>query len=322
VSPRLRAILVTGAVAVAAASAVVAIAARGGGEPKAAPAPARPRAGAPPLALDFGVRADAEARDLRRATILYTRGQRAAAGRAFARHGSLEARIGRVVAAWPDGTVTKLRRLAELHPRSAAVQLNLGLALLWSAQRGGERAVRRAAVLEPDSAYAVAAGNVLYRSFAPNLPIFVPSERSPPARAGQTVAEQLELLARQARSGSIAAKLRYGAALQGLGRPLSARRQFDEGARLAPNDVEAQVAAAVGRFDKANPSAAFSRLGPLARRFPRAATVRFHLGLLLLWMGSVEQGKKELRLATSVQPGSPLAREASAYLAKLSGAGR
>ena len=86
-------------------------------------------------------------------------------------------------------------------------------------------------------------------------------------------------------------KLLYGVALQRLGHQVSAERAFAEAARLAPDDAEAQVAAAVGRFDKTHPERAFSRLGPLSKRFPHAATVRFHLGLLLLWLGEVKAGQ-------------------------------
>jgi transposase-like protein len=117
-------------------------------------------------------------------------------------------------------------------------------------------------------------------------------------------------------------KLLYGLALQRLGHRLSAQREYDAAARLAPRSAEPQVAAAVVRFDKARPAAAFSRLGPLTKRFPHAATVRFHLGLLLLWMaraqpGAVAEGKRQLRLARVEQPGSPLARQAGQLLRAL-----
>ena len=81
------------------------------------------------------------------------------------------------------------------------------------------------------------------------------------------------------------------------------------------------MAAAVGRFDKANPSAAFSRLGPLVRVFPHAQTVRFHLGLLLLWIGQVKQARSELQQARSEDPTSILGRQAAAYLNVLEKAG-
>ena len=116
-------------------------------------------------------------------------------------------------------------------------------------------------------------------------------------------------------------KILYGVALQRLGRQRSAVRQFDAAAKEEPGNVEAQVAAAVGRFDKARPAEAFSRLGPLTRRFPRSATVRFHLGVLLLWAGEVKEAKTQLVRATRVEPGSRLAREAQRYLDELEKAG-
>ena len=81
------------------------------------------------------------------------------------------------------------------------------------------------------------------------------------------------------------------------------------------------MAAAVGTFDKADPAAAFSKLGPLTRRFPKAATTRFHLGLLLLWSGELKEARRQLRLARTVEPGSPLATQAKRYLAELAAAG-
>ena len=108
---------------------------------------AAPRSGAPPLALDLGVRDDPEARALRRALALYGDGKRARAGAVFARYGSLEARVGRELAAWPNGTVAGLSRLLALYPKSALVELELGFAVFWAGQPGAEDAWRQAAVL-------------------------------------------------------------------------------------------------------------------------------------------------------------------------------
>src|SRR5204862_1366237 len=102
--------------------------------------------------------------------------------------------------------------------------------------------------------------------------------------------QQFPYLRRKAAGRAARAKLLYGLALQRLGRRLSARRQYDAAASLAPSDPETRVAAAVARFDKSRPAAAFSRLGPLTKRFPHAATVRFHLGLLLLWLSRSQPG--------------------------------
>jgi tetratricopeptide (TPR) repeat protein len=319
-SPRIRVVVVVALVAALATGVVVGVAARYGGEP--APANAlRTRTGAPPLALDLGVRTDAEARALRTAIGLYDGGKRRQAAALFARYHSLEARVGLAVARWPSGTVDALTRLAASNPRSGLVELNLGLDLLWAGRAGSVEAWRRAAAVEPDSAYAVTAGNLLFPRYNQNLPMFVPAEAAPPTLTGKTPPEQLAILRRDAATGSTAARLLYGVALQRLYRPVSAGREFDEAARLAPDDAEAQTAAAVGRFDKANPTAAFARLGPLTARYPHAATVRFHLGLLLLWIGSVTKAEQQLRLATTVEPGSPLALEAERYLTTLRGVG-
>jgi hypothetical protein len=78
----------------------------------------------------------------------------------------------------------------------------------------------------------------------------------------------------------------------------------------------------VARFDKARPADAFSRLGPLTRRFPQAATVRFHLGLLLLWSGQLAEARRQFRLAQRAEPGSTVAREAGRYLEALARARR
>lgn len=252
--------------------------------------------GDPPLLLDLGAREDAEARDLRRAAELYDDGDKAGAAAIFIRHRSLEARIGLALTRWPVGTVDRLEQLARERPRSGLVQLNLGFALFWSGRRDDAveawRAVRR---VDPDSLAAVRAGDLLFPGFASGLPIFQPSDPE----------------------GEIGQYLLAGVRFQRLGKQLSARREYDEAVHLAPNDPEPQVAAAVARFDKADPSAAFSRLGPLATRYPQAPTVRFHLGLLLLWMGRVEEAKEQLERARSLDPSDPLAREADRFLARL-----
>ena len=151
------------------------------------------------------------------------------------------------------------------------------------------------------------------------MPLFLPT--APLPSFGRLAPRaQLELLRNRA-AASVDGKLLYGTALQRLSRPLSARRVFSSAARQAPEDVEAQVADAVGRFDKSRPAAAFSRLGPLTRRFPGRATVRFHLGVLLLWSGEIREAKRQLSLARTAEPGSPLAREARRYLDELHAAG-
>ncbi len=319
-SPRSRVIAVTAAAAAAAATLVVGIAAVQTDTPEGVATGPTPRAGAPPLTLELGVRADREAVALRRAAQLYADGRRVAAGREFARFDSLVARVGQAFAAWPEGTVDRLNRLAGLHSQKAVVQLNLGVALFWAGLAGAEEAWRAAATSEPDTPYAIAAGNLLHPDFARGVPIMVTTVPLPERLDDLAPAAQLDLLRRNA-AKSADAKILYGVALQRLGRQVSASRQFDAAAKEEPGNVEAQVAAAVGRFDKARPAEAFSRLGPLTRRFPKSATVRFHLGLMLLWAGEVKEAKTQLVRATRVEPGSRLAGEAPRYLDELEKAG-
>ncbi|HMI98849.1 MAG TPA: hypothetical protein VK488_03350 [Gaiellaceae bacterium] len=330
-SPRTRVIVIVGAAVALAAGGTVAVAVITGGHKGGAEQPQRPLAGTPPLALDLGVRVDPEARALRRAERLYSqkpraRARRAAAGRIFARYRSPAARIGAVFSAWPDSSLANLERLALESRGDSLVLLHLGFANLWAGRtKDATAAWQEAAQAQPDSASAQRADDFLHPNFPQGQPFFLPSFTPPSGLGELSPPAQLAALARNARRPDVRAKLLYGLALQRLGHRLSARREYDAAARLAPQDPEALVAAAVARFDKSQPAEAFSRLGPLTRRFPKAATVRFHLGLLLFWLarsqpGSVEEGKRQLRLAEGDDPRSPLAREAKRLLAGLANA--
>jgi len=207
----------------------------------------------------------------------------------------VDAGVREALRAWPSGTVRRLRILAAEHPRSALVRLELGLALAGTGDvAGARRAWRDAARVQPDSPSAVRAQNALHPDEPPGNPPFIPSFTRP-----GTPVERL--LAR----GSV-----YQSAL----RPVSAERAFAAAARAAPNDPEAQTAAAVGLFDKNRPELAFSRLGPLVRRFPHAQTVRFHLGLLLIYIRQFPAARRELALAVAENPASPLAKRARLLL--------
>jgi len=322
VSPRLRTGLVVAALAALAAVVVAGAAVLSAEElpPPATPqAQPKPQKGAPPLVLDLGLRTDAEARDLRRAAELYEQGRRRQAAALFARSDSLEAKLGLAFANWP-GTLERVEQLGALYPRSALAQLHVGLARVWAGRGGAREAWREARDNEPDTLYAVRAGSLLHPEFAPDLPTFVAEAPFPQELAELPAARQFETLREGALSFTgrkgLVWRLHYGIALQRLGRPISARRVFAETARRY-DEPEALAAAAVGRFAKERPEAAFSRLGPLSRRFPAAATVRFHLGLLLLWSSQVEEAERQLRLAQRAEPGSRLADQARRYLEEL-----
>lgn len=197
--------------------------------------------------------------------------------------------------AWPAGTVRRLRILAQRYPGSGLVRLELGLALVFSGQKAdADRAWRDAERVQPDSPSAVRAGDLRHPNTPPGLPPFVPSFN----RA--TNAMQVRLL--------------RGAAFQQALRPVSAEREFAAAAQAAPSDPEALTAAALGLYDKDRPALAFSQLGPLARRFPHAQTVRFHLGLLLIYFGDVPRARRELALARAQGPRTLLGNRAETLL--------
>ncbi len=208
---------------------------------------------------------------------------------------SLRRDVREALDAWPAGTVRRLRILAAQHPRSALVRLELGIALAFSNQESDAvDAWREAERVQPDSPSAVRAEDLRHRGTPPGRPPFVPSFQRPRTEA--------EL------------RLARGVQLQAALRPLSAEREFALAARLAPQSAEARVAAAVGLYDKDRPARAFSRLGPLVRRFPRAQTVRFHLGLLLIYLGDVQKARAELRRTVALAPGTALAGRARTLL--------
>lgn len=312
---RRRIVLIVAALALAAVGVVgVTVLASDHGSSASADAAAKPRSGRPPLTLLLGFRTDAEARALLRAQALYNGGNPQAAARVFGRYGSLEAKVGTAFAAWPNGSLERLEELANLYPKSAVVQLHLGLAQLWAAQGDPAQSWQNAEEAEPDSPYAVLAGNLLHPNLPRGMPAFIPSSSAPTRIERMPPARQLAALRARAERGGAKDWLLYGVGLQRLGRTVSARAAFERAARLAPHDAEARVAAAVGKFDKDDPTPAFASLGPLTRVFPHDPTVRFHLGVLLLWTGRIQAAERQLQLAAHTRPGSPLAREAARYL--------
>jgi tetratricopeptide (TPR) repeat protein len=205
------------------------------------------------------------------------------------------ANVREALRAWPAGTTRRLRILAARYPHSALVRLELGLALAFTGQNAdAARAWRAAQQAQPDSPSAVHAEDLRHPGAPPGLPPFVPSF----TRAATPVQQHLL----------------QGAAFQQALRPVSAEREFAAAARAAPNDPEALTAAAVGLYDKDRPAEAFSRLGPLAQRFPHAQTIRFHLGLLLIYFGDLPQARRELTLVRAAGPHTRLGRRADKLL--------
>jgi tetratricopeptide (TPR) repeat protein len=193
----------------------------------------------------------------------------------------------------PRRAAPELELLAQRAPRDPVVQFNYGTALFCAGfVAEADAAYRRAKKVGVDTFYEVQADVILHpQYFDQGYPPFVSSSRDP--------------------------LLLQGSILQRQGHQHSAEKVFARAARLHPNDDEAQVAAAVARFDMDDLSASFSRLGPLVRRFPRSQSVRFHLGLLLSWIGQRDKAVTEFRLARALGPKTLLGSKASTFLGGL-----
>jgi tetratricopeptide (TPR) repeat protein len=326
VSPRTRVRVIVGAAVLAAAGIAVGatMLGRGGDEGNAAPRASR---GAPGLELSVILRNDAEARGLRRAERAYDSGHRRAARKQFNAllqqdPESVEAAVGAAVAGWPTTTLFRLRQLAVEHPRSALVYLHLGLALYASGDdKGAATEWRRALEVEPDTPSAIRAEDLLHPEMAPGRPFFYPSFGARSSLHGDSPAEQLAELRKSAETGGVRANLLYGVALQRVGRFASAREAFARARSADARSLDAQVAEAVGDFSKGAPSDAFSRLGPLAASHPRSPVVRFHLGLLLLWIRNVDEARRQLQRAADADRGGFYGKEARALLSRLEAIG-
>ena len=209
--------------------------------------------------------------------------------------GAVGAQVRQALVDWPHG-LAALERLGQQHPKSPLVQLYRGIGLLWAGYTNEAATVlEKTKKLGRDTRWEIAADNILHPQYFGGYPVFSPLR---PNRL-----------------------LEQGARLQTQGHQHSAERVYLRAARLAPGDDEAQVAAAVGRFDKDNLAASFSHLGPLTRRFPRSQVVRFYLGLLLAWTDQREEALAQFEKAFALGPKTELGRGSKAFLDRVGGGG-
>ena len=197
---------------------------------------------------------------------------------------------------WPHGSLAAMTELGREYPRDPVVQYYLGIALVWAGYASDAVAPLRAAKrLGRDTPYEVEADNLLHPQYFTDYPVFVPVR---PNRL-----------------------LERGSRLQAEGHQHSAERVYVRAARARPDDDEAQVAAAVGRFDKGDLSASFSRLGPLTRRFPRSQSVRYYLGYLLAWTGQRDAAIAQFERTVALGRRTVLGRGATKVLSAIEKAG-
>jgi hypothetical protein len=253
-----------------------------------------PRPGKPVLELELGLRRDPKARALAQAQTLLNRdGKAAQAAAIFKRDSSVEARLGLAFAEWtgPE-SLGAVKAIADGAPGSPAALLNLG----WADYQAGRNADAASAWQQtasqfPDSPYAVDALDALSgTSVLPGLPPIVIDPSSVPAGA---------------RSALVA-----GWRAWNLKHVVTARRELDRAAQLAPNSPVTLAAAAVAQFSPTQPKASFPVLGPLTARFPHESILPLHLGLLLLWSREKAKANAQFRLAVAEQPDSVYAKQA------------
>ena len=197
--------------------------------------------------------------------------------------------MGAAFAAWPDGTLDRLEQLAKLYPEVAVVQLHLGLARLWANEGDPVEAWRAVLDAEPDTPYAIVAGNLLHPDLPRGLPAFIPSFTAPAALTKLPPARQLEALRVAAKRGGVREQLLYGVGLQRVGRPrVGGARVRRGGACASRRRSRRRWPARSGSSTRTLPrrrSAASARSRGRTRDEP---TVRFHLGVLLLWTGRID----------------------------------
>ena len=190
-----------------------------------------------------------------------------------------------------------IEALAAENPKDPVVQFNYG----WALYCGGfdleaVAAFRKAKKDGVDTRYGITADNFLHpQYFQSGYPLFQYAGRDALLIQGQIAQRNFQ--------------------------QETAERLWARAAKLHPNDPNAQVAAAVGRFDMDNLNASFSRLGPLVKRFPRSQTVRYHLGLLLAWTGQGPLALKEFRAARALDPATTFGKEADTFVTHLANGG-
>jgi tetratricopeptide (TPR) repeat protein len=209
----------------------------------------------------------------------------------------------------PDATISRLELLA---PTSPFARYELGVVQLWAGRlpqaTAALKAVRDAA---PESFYGVKADDLLHPTMQPGYPLFVPAD-DPPAGATEASLKA----AADAAPNDAKAQLQYGSALQSAGRRREALGVYGQALKADPTSVEAQVALALAGFRKDDPAKAFGTVGPLVRDHKGDPSPRFHLAMMLLWIGQPDKAQAEFRQVASEAAGTRLARLAGFFAPK------
>ena len=189
-----------------------------------------------------------------------------------------------------------LAPVAQRAPKDAVVQFNRGIVLFCAGYLAeAAQAFRAAKTAGRDTYYEMRADEILHPQY------FTPQDGLYP------VFEQ---------EGNDRLLLQ-GALLQRQGHQHSAERVYARAARLRPGDDEAQVAAAVARFDEDDLSASFSRLGPLVSGFRAASPCATTSACCSPGRASATEAERQFRQARALGPQTKLGRQANVFLAGL-----
>jgi tetratricopeptide (TPR) repeat protein len=281
-----------------------------GGEAAGGETGARPLRGAPPIVLELPP--PARRTPVERALARAARDPAAALPALRALPDSdVRVQIARAVAGYrrdrAGPTQAALERLPADDP---AVALHLGLVAVWAGDTDGAvRAWRRAWRLDPYGFYGVRADNALHPAYLPGYPGYVAAE--PPKRSPAALRQAV-----RERPDDQAAWLQLAAAL-----PLEHRPEAIAAARRArtldPLDTSAQVALAVLSFRKDDPARSVGMLGTMTQRAPDDPQIRFHFGLLLLWLGRTDDALGQFRQAAGDDPNGRYGAIAAQFIDRL-----
>ncbi|MDX6600486.1 MAG: hypothetical protein QOE87_4373 [Gaiellales bacterium] len=285
--------------------------------PAAAPRSSEPLSGSPPLVLDLPAKPSGGLSDLAAVGKELRAGRTARAEAALARArralgaGDLRVQVAGALVHYrrgrPDTAIGVLRALASNDDRAPVPALHLGLALLWSGQRGEATSqLEQTRLIDPDGFYGSTADDVLHPSYRKGYPLWLSSQpvSGSPAQVRARAA---------AAPSSLRAQLGYAYSLQ-FGSRTRARVVAERALALDATNLDAQVAVIVLGFEKDQPAQAVGRLAQLMQSRPDAPSPRFHFGELLSWLGQANKAKEEYRKASALDPKGLIGRFARSVL--------
>jgi tetratricopeptide (TPR) repeat protein len=203
---------------------------------------------------------------------------------------------------WPHGSIDTMQRLGLQYSKNALVQYYRGVALIWAGYPAdAQTALELAKKLGRDTPIQGRADVLLHPNFfqpaasQPSYPVFIPLSKNP-------------LLVK-------------GEELQVQGHQVSAERMYQRAAKQDPNDVEAQVAVAVGLFDPDNLNPSFGQLGPLTAKYPRSQIVFYYLGYLLVWTNQADKAIPHFETAVKLGPKTKIGQASKQLLEAFAHAG-